>query len=171
MYVSCVLKVGKWPIHVQVSHYAGVACKRLERIGFGGKRQPRKPSTEDIDQARVSTMRDRNPWSLQKNNPVTSARCLKPRPLEHCAYAVQTTIALMVIGHVIFPLFMFEHALKLWLYWDREPCCLRTIERQCVWGLGIFGDRRIMTSSSQSSRTQFYAVLFHGCGRYWPHLE
>lgn len=47
-------KVGKWPIHVQVSHYAGVACKRLERIGFGGKKQPRKPSTEDIDQARVS---------------------------------------------------------------------------------------------------------------------
>lgn len=37
-----------------MSHYASVACKRLERIGFGGKRQPRKPSTEDIDQARVS---------------------------------------------------------------------------------------------------------------------
>lgn len=46
--------MGKWPIHVQVSHYAGVACKRLERIGFGGKRQPRKPTTDDIDQARVS---------------------------------------------------------------------------------------------------------------------
>lgn len=39
---------------MQVSHYAGVACKRLERIGFGGKRQPRKPTTDDIDQARVS---------------------------------------------------------------------------------------------------------------------
>ncbi|XP_028163539.1 rho GTPase-activating protein 39 isoform X4 [Ostrinia furnacalis] len=50
-------KVGKWPIHVQVSHYAGVACKRLERIGFGGKKQPRKPSTEDIDQARIQIFR------------------------------------------------------------------------------------------------------------------
>lgn len=49
-------QVGKWPIHVQVSHYASVACKRLERIGFGGKRQPRKPTTDDIDQARVSTL-------------------------------------------------------------------------------------------------------------------
>lgn len=46
-------EVGKWPIHVQVSHYAGVACRRLERIGHGGKRQPRKPSTDDIDQARI----------------------------------------------------------------------------------------------------------------------
>ncbi|XP_030026708.2 rho GTPase-activating protein 39 isoform X2 [Manduca sexta] len=50
-------EVGKWPIHVQVSHYAGVACKRLERIGFGGKRQPRKPTTEDIDQARIQIFR------------------------------------------------------------------------------------------------------------------
>ncbi|GBP32909.1 Rho GTPase-activating protein 39 [Eumeta japonica] len=50
-------EVGKWPIHVQVSHYAGVACKRLERIGFAGKRQPRKPTTEDIDQARIQIFR------------------------------------------------------------------------------------------------------------------
>lgn len=50
-------EVGKWPIHVQVSHYAGVACKRLERIGFSGKRQPRKPTTEDIDQARIQIFR------------------------------------------------------------------------------------------------------------------
>ncbi|XP_026328625.1 rho GTPase-activating protein 39 [Hyposmocoma kahamanoa] len=50
-------RVGKWPIHVQVSHYAGVACKRLERIGFGGKKQPRKPTTEDIDQARIQIFR------------------------------------------------------------------------------------------------------------------
>lgn len=49
--------MGKWPIHVQVSHYAGVACKRLERIGFGGKRQPRKPTTDDIDQARIQIFR------------------------------------------------------------------------------------------------------------------
>lgn len=47
-------EVGKWPIHVQVSHYATVSCKRLERGGVNGKRRPRKPSIEEIDQARVS---------------------------------------------------------------------------------------------------------------------
>lgn len=46
-------EVAKWPIHVQVSHYATVACKRLQRIGAHGKRQPRKATIEDIDQARV----------------------------------------------------------------------------------------------------------------------
>jgi len=47
-------EVVKWPIHVQISHYATVSCKRLERIGLGGRRQPKKPTSEDIDQARVS---------------------------------------------------------------------------------------------------------------------
>ena len=47
-------EVAKWPIHVQVSHYATVACRRLQRIGAHGKRQPRKATIEDIDQARVS---------------------------------------------------------------------------------------------------------------------
>ncbi|XP_039748783.1 rho GTPase-activating protein 39 isoform X1 [Pararge aegeria] len=56
-FADCFPEVGKWPIHVQVSHYASVACKRLERIGFGGKRPPRKPSTEDIDQARIQIFR------------------------------------------------------------------------------------------------------------------
>lgn len=46
-------EVAKWPIHVQVSHYATVACRRLQRIGAHGKRQPRKATIEDIDQARV----------------------------------------------------------------------------------------------------------------------
>jgi hypothetical protein len=46
-------EVAKWPIHVQVSHYATVACRRLQRIGAHGKRQPRKATAEDIDQARV----------------------------------------------------------------------------------------------------------------------
>lgn len=46
-------EVAKWPIHVQVSHYATVACRRLQRIGAHGKRQPRKATLEDIDQARV----------------------------------------------------------------------------------------------------------------------
>lgn len=46
-------EVAKWPIHVQVSHYATVACRRLQRIGAHGKRQPRKATVEDIDQARV----------------------------------------------------------------------------------------------------------------------
>lgn len=49
-------EVGKWPIHVQISHYATVSCKRLERIGHAGKKAPRKPTVEEIDQARVSLL-------------------------------------------------------------------------------------------------------------------
>lgn len=44
----------KWPIHVQISHYATVSCKRLERIGTNGKKPARKPTIEEIDQSRVS---------------------------------------------------------------------------------------------------------------------
>ncbi|KAG7212405.1 hypothetical protein KM043_012723 [Ampulex compressa] len=50
-------EVAKWPIHVQVSHYATVACRRLQRIGAHGKRQPRKATVEDIDQARIQIFR------------------------------------------------------------------------------------------------------------------
>lgn len=48
----------KWPIHVQVSHYAKVACKRLERIGSSGKKPTKKPSEEEVNQARVSAVAD-----------------------------------------------------------------------------------------------------------------
>uniref|UniRef100_A0A0A9XYD1 Rho GTPase-activating protein 39 n=1 Tax=Lygus hesperus TaxID=30085 RepID=A0A0A9XYD1_LYGHE len=50
-------EVGKWPIHVQVSHYASVACKRLQRIGSNGKRPVRKPTAEEIEQARIQIFR------------------------------------------------------------------------------------------------------------------
>lgn len=46
-------EVVKWPIHVQISHYATVSCRRLERIGVNGKKPPKKPTIEEIDQARV----------------------------------------------------------------------------------------------------------------------
>lgn len=46
-------EVGKWPIHVQVSHYATVACRRLERIGSNGKKQAKKPSEDEVEQSRV----------------------------------------------------------------------------------------------------------------------
>lgn len=38
----------------QVSHYATVGRRRLERIGVGGKRAPKKPTLDEIEQARVS---------------------------------------------------------------------------------------------------------------------
>lgn len=47
-------EVGKWPIHVQVSHYATVACRRLERIGSNGKKQAKKPTEDEIEQSRVN---------------------------------------------------------------------------------------------------------------------
>eukprot|EP00095_Tigriopus_kingsejongensis_P006358 snap_masked-scaffold42_size484952-processed-gene-1.9 protein:Tk06358 transcript:snap_masked-scaffold42_size484952-processed-gene-1.9-mRNA-1 annotation:"hypothetical protein Phum_PHUM046570" len=49
--------VGKWPIHVQISHYAGICTKRLERIGESGRLTPKKPVIEDIDQARLQIFR------------------------------------------------------------------------------------------------------------------
>lgn len=42
-------EVGKWPIHVQVSHYATIAIKRI-----GRKKQAKKPTDDEINQARVS---------------------------------------------------------------------------------------------------------------------
>lgn len=47
-------EVGKWPIHVQISHYATVACRRLDRIGSTGKKQAKKSIEEEINQVRVS---------------------------------------------------------------------------------------------------------------------
>lgn len=46
-------EVGKWPIHVQISHYATIACRRLERIGSSGKKQAKKPSEDEVNQSRV----------------------------------------------------------------------------------------------------------------------
>jgi len=46
-------EIGKWPIHVQVSHYATIACRRLERIGSSGKKQAKKPTDDEINHSRV----------------------------------------------------------------------------------------------------------------------
>lgn len=51
-------EVGKWPIHVQVSHYATVACRRLDRIGSNGKKQAKRPNDDEINQSRVSFSRN-----------------------------------------------------------------------------------------------------------------
>lgn len=47
-------EIGKWPIHVQVSHYATIACRRLERIGSSGKKQAKRPTDDEINHSRVS---------------------------------------------------------------------------------------------------------------------
>lgn len=49
--------VNKWPIHVQISHYAGICARRLERIGDGGRLLPRKPNVDDVDQSRLQIFR------------------------------------------------------------------------------------------------------------------
>ncbi|XP_055376859.1 uncharacterized protein LOC129609037 [Condylostylus longicornis] len=51
-------EVGKWPIHVQISHYATVCCRRLDRIGSSGRKQAKKPSDDEIEQARAQILRD-----------------------------------------------------------------------------------------------------------------
>lgn len=47
-------EINKWPTHVQISHYATIACRRLERIGSSGKKQAKKASEDEVNHARVS---------------------------------------------------------------------------------------------------------------------
>ncbi|EFX67738.1 hypothetical protein DAPPUDRAFT_301804 [Daphnia pulex] len=42
---------------VQVSHYATISCRRLMRIGAAGRRHERKPTLEEIEQARLQIFR------------------------------------------------------------------------------------------------------------------
>ena len=49
--------VNKWPIHVQISHFAAICARRLERIGDGGRLAPKKPSADDVDQSRLQIFR------------------------------------------------------------------------------------------------------------------
>uniref|UniRef100_A0A182KBJ9 Rho-GAP domain-containing protein n=1 Tax=Anopheles christyi TaxID=43041 RepID=A0A182KBJ9_9DIPT len=51
-------EVGKWPIHVQISHYATIACRRLDRIGSSGRKQAKRPTEDEINQAREQIFRD-----------------------------------------------------------------------------------------------------------------
>ncbi|XP_059217865.1 uncharacterized protein LOC106086047 isoform X2 [Stomoxys calcitrans] len=51
-------EVGKWPIHVQISHYATVCCRRLDRIGSHGRRQAKKPTEDEVEQARNHILRN-----------------------------------------------------------------------------------------------------------------
>lgn len=67
-------EVGKWPIHVQVSHYATIACRRLDRIGSGGKKQAKKPTDDEINQARVRNCRS--------NHPENDLKIYFPSPIE-----------------------------------------------------------------------------------------
>lgn len=46
-------EINKWPTHVQISHYATIACRRLERIGSSGKKQAKKANEEEVNHARV----------------------------------------------------------------------------------------------------------------------
>lgn len=57
-YAKSFPEIGKWPIHVQISHYATICCRRLQRIGSSGKKQAKKPTEEDINQSREQIFRD-----------------------------------------------------------------------------------------------------------------
>ncbi|ALC46867.1 RhoGAP93B [Drosophila busckii] len=52
------MEVCKWPIHVQISHYATVCCRRLDRIGSSGRRLAKKPSGDEVEQARQQILRN-----------------------------------------------------------------------------------------------------------------
>ncbi|XP_067615187.1 rho GTPase-activating protein 39-like isoform X2 [Eurosta solidaginis] len=50
-------EVGKWRIHVQISHYATVCCRRLDRIVSHGRRQAKRPTEDEVEQARNQILR------------------------------------------------------------------------------------------------------------------
>ncbi|KAH8338971.1 hypothetical protein KR074_012325, partial [Drosophila pseudoananassae] len=52
------MEVSKWPIHVQISHYATVCCRRLDRIGSSGRRLAKKPTEDEVEQARQQILRN-----------------------------------------------------------------------------------------------------------------
>ncbi|KAH8295409.1 hypothetical protein KR018_010941, partial [Drosophila ironensis] len=52
------MEVNKWPIHVQISHYATVCCRRLDRIGSSGRKLAKKPTEDEVEQARQQILRN-----------------------------------------------------------------------------------------------------------------
>ncbi|XP_017057125.1 hornerin isoform X1 [Drosophila ficusphila] len=57
-FATSFMEVSKWPIHVQVSHYATVCCRRLDRIGSCGRRLAKKPTADEVEQARQQILRN-----------------------------------------------------------------------------------------------------------------
>ncbi|XP_043651485.1 hornerin [Drosophila teissieri] len=57
-FATCFMEVSKWPIHVQISHYATVCCRRLDRIGSSGRRMAKKPTVDEVEQARQQILRN-----------------------------------------------------------------------------------------------------------------
>lgn len=50
--------VKRWPVHVQISHYATVCRKRLDRLNARGVSYVKKCSTDDIEHSRNQIIRD-----------------------------------------------------------------------------------------------------------------
>ncbi|XP_050437362.1 rho GTPase-activating protein 39 isoform X2 [Adelges cooleyi] len=86
-------EVGRWPVHVQVSHYASVATKRLHRMGVDGKKAVRRPTLEDIEQARMQIFRP----SLFGNTINEVIDLQKERFPHHKLPWVQTTLSDLVL--------------------------------------------------------------------------
>ncbi|XP_030374163.1 filaggrin [Scaptodrosophila lebanonensis] len=57
-FATSFVEVCKWPIHVQISHYATVCCRRLDRIGSSGRRLAKKPTEDEVEQARQQILRN-----------------------------------------------------------------------------------------------------------------
>ncbi|XP_050536815.1 uncharacterized protein LOC126902995 isoform X2 [Daktulosphaira vitifoliae] len=86
-------EVGRWPVHVQVSHYASVATKRLHRVGVNGKKAVRRPTLEDIEQSRMQIFRP----SLFGNTIIEVIDLQKERFPHHKLPWVQTTLSDLIL--------------------------------------------------------------------------
>ncbi|VVC26558.1 Rho GTPase-activating protein domain,WW domain,MyTH4 domain,Rho GTPase activation protein [Cinara cedri] len=92
---SYATEVGRWPVHVQVSHYASIATKRLHRMGVDGKKAVRRPTLEDIEQARMQIFRP----SLFGNTINEIIDLQKERFPHYKLPWVQTTLSELVLRH------------------------------------------------------------------------
>ena len=102
----------------QISHYAGICNKRLERIGVGGRLSPKKPTLEDIDQSRLQIFRP----SMFGGTLLETLAIQKDKFPNRRLPWILTTLTEQILGNL--PLFSSFHVLKInlqhWMDWERK---------------------------------------------------
>ena len=91
----------------QISHYAGICNKRLERIGVGGRLSPKKPTLEDIDQSRLQIFRP----SMFGGTLLETLAIQKDKFPNRRLPWILTTLTEQILGNL--PLFSSFHILKI----------------------------------------------------------
>lgn len=150
-------EIGKWPIHVQVSHYATIACRRLERIGSSGKKQAKKSTEDEINHSRVSFLEWKKVlnWRLlfSCRSKSSAIACLATRLSKSWSYNVKSFQRERSPG--------YSTRFRNKYCWCRENRrrvyseCQRMSMKSCVW--------RPMSINGNSQKTRERWVSFLSC--------